>query len=114
MVTLGRLGSSRCLLIEGCLGLLDNAVEGIDVVHGEVGKDLTIHLDVCGLEAFDEARVSQILTTDSSADTLDPKAAELPLALLTVTILILVSLADGVLGVFVEFRAETTEAFGAF
>ena len=48
------LSSRRSLLIEGCLGLRNDAVESIDVVHGEVCKNLAVYLDIGGLEAFNE------------------------------------------------------------
>ena len=83
-------------------------------MHNEVGKNLAVHLDVCGLKAFDEARISQLLGTCSSADTLNPQATELSLTLLTVTILIRLRLTDCVLGVSVEFRAKAAETFSAF
>ena len=72
-------------------------------MNSKIGKDLTINFDIGLLEAFDEAGISNVLRTDTSADTLDPEAAELSLTLLTVTILIRLSLTDGVLGIFVEF-----------
>ena len=93
------------------LGLLNDTVEGSDVVHSEVGKNLAVHLDVSGLKAFDEATVGQILGAGASADTLNPQATELSLTLFTVTILIETGLTDGVLGVSIEFRAEAAESF---
>ncbi len=83
-------------------------------MHGEVGKDLAINLDIGSFEAFNKAAVSDVLGSCSSADTLNPQATELSLTLLTVTILIRLRLTDCVLGVSVEFRAKAAETFSAF
>lgn len=50
-----RLSSCGRFIIKGALGLRDDAVEGIDIVHSEVGKDLAVDFDVGGFETFDEA-----------------------------------------------------------
>ena len=68
-------------------------------MHGKVGENLTVHFDLRGSEAFNESGIGQTLCPDTSVDTLNPKTAELAFAFLTVTILILTRLVDGILSV---------------
>ena len=100
------------LRFQGFFGLGDDGAERGGVGDREVGEDLAIRFDSGGLEAFDEARVGQSFVADGSADTLDPQGAELSLALFAVTVFVGLGLADGVLGVAEELRAETAEALG--
>jgi hypothetical protein len=69
--------------------------------------------DAGGFQAFNEARVGHSLGADGGVDTLRPQPAELTLALFPIPILISQRLADSVLGVTKEFRAETAETLGA-
>lgn len=106
------LGSRFALLLfETGLGLSDDGRKSFGIMHGKVGKDLTIDFDAGGIEAFDEAGVGQVFSTGRSADTLDPEATELAFPLLAVAVFVFMRLANGVLGVTIELRAESAEAF---
>ena len=82
-------------------------------MNGEVSEDLAIRFDTGGFDAFDEARVGQTFGAGSGIDALGPQTAELAFAFLTVAVFVLLSLADSVLGVAIELRAETAETLGA-
>ena len=105
-----KLGS---LLFEGSLGLLYDCGESGSVNDCEIGKDFAIELNVSGLQAFDEAGVGHSFVSDGSGNTLNPEAAELPLTLLAVAILVLTGFVDGVLCVAVKLGTEASESFGA-
>ena len=112
--SLASLSRGGCLLFEGGLGLGNDAVEGIDVMHNEIGEDLAIHFNVRGFETFNEAAVGKLLGAGASTNTLNPQAAELTLTLFTVAVLVETRFTDGVLGVSVEFGAEAAKSFGTF
>jgi len=92
------------------LRLCNDGGEGCWIGDREIRKDLAVGFDTCSLEAFDEAGIVDSLVSDGSVDTLCPETAELSLPLLAVAIFVLLCLADCVLGVTEELRAETAEA----
>ncbi len=104
--------SSGSLRFQRLLRLGDDGGECGGVLDREVRKDLAVRFDPGGLQAFDEARVGHVLRTDRSVDTLCPEAAELTLAALAVAVFVGLRLADSVLGVTEEFRAESAETLG--
>ncbi len=91
----------------------DDGREGGGIVDGEVGEDLAIGFDAGGFEAFDEARVGETFGPRGGVDALRPESAELAFAAFAVAVFVGERLADGVLGVAEEFRAESAETLGA-
>ena len=81
-------------------------------MNREIREDLAVGFDAGSFQTFDEARVSHVLGANGGVDTLRPQATELAFAALAVPILIGHRLADGVLGVTEEFRAEPAETLG--
>lgn len=94
------------------LGLSEDGVESLVVGNRQIGKHLAVQVDVGGLQAFHKAGIGQTALTHGSGNTSDPETAELALASLAVTVFILPSLVNGVLGVAEEFAAETAETLG--
>ena len=112
---LDRFGSGGCfgsLGFQSLLRLSDDGGECWSIGDREVREDLAVSFDTGSLQAFDEAGVGDVLVAACSVDTLCPQTAELTLALLTVAIFVRHRLADSVLGVTEEFRAETAETLG--
>ena len=97
---------------EGFLGLGNDGGERCGIGDREIREDLAVSFDTGGFQALDETRVGHVLVADGSVDTLGPQAAELTFAPLPVAIFIRQRLADSVLGVTEEFRAETAETLG--
>jgi len=91
----------------------DDGRERRGVLDGDIGEDLAIRFDAGGFQAFDEARVGDALGADGGVDALRPQATELTLAALAVAILVGLRLADSVLGITEEFRAESAETLGS-
>ena len=81
-------------------GLIDNGTEGFGLMHGQIGQNLTVHLDTGFRQTVDETRVGQslVMGADSGVDALDPQGAELALARLAVACGVLVGLVDGLRG----------------
>ena len=102
----------RRLALEGRLGLFEDGIKRGGIVDGEIGKDLAVDLDTSGGEALDKSAVGQAAISHGRTDALDPEAAELPLLLLAIVVLVLLGLVDGVLGIAEELGAETPEALG--
>lgn len=93
-----------------CLG--DDGRKRGGIGDREVREDLAVGLNASGFETFDEARIGQSLGANGSVDPLRPQPAELAFATLPVAVFIGHRLADGVLGVTEEFRAESAETLG--
>jgi len=55
-------------------------------VDGDIRENLAVHRDIGGIQALDESTVGQTLGTDSSAETCDPKGAEIALAGLAIAV----------------------------
>jgi hypothetical protein len=102
----------RSFRFESLLRLSNDGGKGGGISDSEIREDLAVGFDTGSLEAFDEARVGQVFGTDGGVDTLRPETTELTLAPFPVAILIRLRLADSVLGVTEEFRAETAETLG--
>ena len=64
----------------------NNSLECLRIIYSEVGKHLTIDLDVSLVKCTDKLRITQTLETCSSIDTLYPKSTEVTLFLATVNI----------------------------
>ena len=61
-------GLDRCLVHYG--------LEGIGMVHGEVGKHLAVQGHPCFAQAIDEAAVSRVVESRTSIDTGNPQRAK--------------------------------------
>ena len=65
---------------ESPLGGAHQRREGGSIAHGEVRQHLAVNLDAGLRQPVDKAAIGQALSAGSGIDTLDPEAAELPLA----------------------------------
>ena len=79
------------------LHLLHDGLEGLGIVHGQVGEHLAVDLDTRLGEFAHEDAVTHALQTSSSIDTLNPQTAEIALLVAAVTIGIGQTLLPGVL-----------------
>src|SRR5215475_4345508 len=68
-----RLGGAR---------LIHQSLEGVGLVHGEIGEDLAVNLDPGLGEPADKSAVGQAVETAARVDALDPERAEIALLLL--------------------------------
>src|SRR6478609_4278702 len=101
------------VLGQGGLGGLDERVERGDVVDGQVGEDLAVHLDAGQVQALDEAVVGHALRTSRSVDALDPQLAEVALVLAPVVVAVDQRVGDLLLRLAVEARALAPVTAGA-
>src|SRR5262249_44618062 len=81
---------------------LDQGGEGRGVGHGEVGEHPPVDLDARCLEALDEAVVGQPVRPRRGVNALDPKPAEVALAVLAVAVGIGHRVEDLLLGLAVQ------------
>ena len=79
---------SKCDLLH----LVDNCLESLRIVEGEVGKDLAVDLDTGYIQLVDELAVVHAIFTDGSIDTDNPQAAEFALLVSSVAISVLLTL----------------------
>ena len=70
----------------GLLHLVDDGLEGLRIVKGEVGKDVAVDLDASFRQLVDELAVVHVVLTHGSVDTDDPQAAEFALLVSSVAI----------------------------
>src|SRR5690242_20659561 len=106
--SLGRVDVRRqCLLRD-----LDERGERGGVVHGQLGQDLAVDLDVRGLQTLDEAVVRDAVGAGSGVDALDPQLTEVALALLAVVVVVDQRVGDLLLGLAVQARTLTAVAGG--
>src|SRR5688572_33438355 len=71
----------RCLLrfflvLERGSHLLDNALKRGFVGDREIGENLAIEADVCGLQALSETAVGEALSADGRVEALNPQITE--------------------------------------
>src|SRR5690554_3867662 len=83
---------------QGCFGLLNNSGKRLLLVHGQIGQNLTIDFNIRFLQASDQTAVRQTVCTGTSVDTGNPQCAERALTVATVTVGILTSLDNRLLG----------------
>ena len=79
------------------LNLLNDGLESLWVVNGEVSENLTVNLDTSLVESTHQCRIAHILEASGSVDTLNPQCAESALLVTTVTICVCKTLLIGVL-----------------
>lgn len=80
------------------LHLLNDSLESLRIVDGEVSENFTINLDAGLVERAHEYRVAHTLQTSGSVDTLNPQSAEVALLVSTVTICVCETFLPCVLG----------------
>src|SRR4030095_16463549 len=89
---------SSGLLRQGSARLGNDRLEGVALVHRDVGQDLAVEIDAGELEAVHELAVGQAFGADRGVDALDPQGAEAALLHLAVAIGILPGLLDRLAG----------------
>ena len=96
--------------VRDLLHLVDDGLEGLGVVQGEVGKDLAVDFDTRLGEFVHELAVVHAILTHGSVDTDNPQAAEFALLVSSVAISVLLTLFVRVLrhSPHVLSRAELT------
>src|SRR6266542_4685545 len=111
---LTRAGSGGLLVVLGEVGLgqLDQLREGGRVVHGQVGEDLAVDLDLGQAQALDEAVVGDAVGAGRGVDALDPQPAEVALARPAVTVGVDQRVGDLLLGLAVQPGALAAVATG--
>ena len=92
------------------LYLLNDGLESLWVVDGEVGENLTVNLDASLVESTHQNRVAHTLETCSGIDTLNPQSAESALLVAAVTISVCETLLPGILGYGPNILAGTIVA----
>src|SRR5688500_16736865 len=110
-----RSGALRSVDVLGqrLLGRLDERGEGRGLVHRELGEHATVDLHTREAEALDEAVVRDAVLAARSVDALDPQAAEVALALATVTVRVDERVGDLLLRLAVQARTLTPVTGGA-
>src|SRR5690606_5663591 len=98
---------------EGLPGRVDDGLEGLRLVHGELGEQPAVDLDPGEAETLDEAVVGEALLADRGVDALDPQGAELALARPAVAVRVDERVGDLLLRLAVEARALAAVALGA-
>ena len=96
----------------GLLHLGNDSLEGFEVVHGEVGKNLTVDFDTSLVESSHQLAVAHAFHAGSSVDTLNPQGAEAALLILTIAIGVGQTLLPSVLGNGPDVLAGTKVAAG--
>ena len=80
------------------LGLLNDGLESLGVVHGKVGENFAVDLDTGLVNHTHQLAVRQVLHACGSVDALNPQRAEVAFLLLTVGVSIGETLLPSVLG----------------
>ena len=83
----------RCLL-----HLLDDGLESLGIVHGEVSENLTVDFDTVLVQSTHQLGIAHTFQTSSGVDTLNPQSAEGALLIATVAIGVGETLLPSVLG----------------
>src|SRR5690554_4483547 len=83
---------------QGCFGLLNHSGKRLLLVHGQISQNLTIDFNIRLLQASDQTAVRQAVCTGASVDTGNPQSAESALTVATVTVCVLTSLDNRLLG----------------
>src|SRR5690606_35686171 len=94
-------------LSQASLCFFDNRGKRRFFVHSQIGQNLTVDFDGRFLQTSDQTAVRHAINPSTSVDTSDPQSTELTLPLLALTIGILTSLDDRLLGNTEYTRART-------
>src|SRR5204863_8604412 len=97
LLLLPTVAAQAALSRQAGLVLLAALAERRQVVHGEVGEHLAVHLDAGLLETVDQAAVAQPELARAGVDAHDPERAEIALLLLAADVGVLERLGDGLL-----------------
>ena len=92
--------------------LIHHGLEGVGVVHGEVGEDLAVEFDARLGQLTHECTVGHAVLASACVDALNPQAAELTLAKLTSDVCVLEAFFDGVFRDRPNVLAGTVVALG--
>jgi len=92
----------------------DDAGKGDFVTDREIRQNLAVHLDVRGVEAFDETAVADVLGAAGGVQTDDPETTAVGLLLLAGGVSILPGVLDSVFGVAEELRLVAEIATSVF
>ena len=68
------------------LNRIDDSLECLGIVHGEVGENLAVETDILLRELAHELGIGNTVLTGGGVDPLDPKGAEIALLGLAVTV----------------------------
>jgi hypothetical protein len=79
-------------------------------MHSNIGENLAVNLDLSLVQAIDQAAVRQAVQTCGRIDTRDPQLTELTFALAAVTVRVLASLNNSLLGCLEQFGTRTIVA----
>ena len=85
-------------LITNLLYRVDDGLESLRIVHGEVSKDLAVQTDILLGEFAHKLRIGHAVLTGGSIDSLNPEGTEFALFGFTVTVSIGETFFIGVLG----------------
>jgi hypothetical protein len=88
-------------------GFLNNSGKRLLLVHGQIGKNFTINLNIRLLQASNQTAVRQAISTGTRIDTRNPQSAERTLTVTTVTVRVLTSFNNRLLG-YTEYTATST------
>ncbi len=80
------------------LGLFDDGLESLGLVHGKVGEDLAVDFDTGFVQGTHQTAVGETFQTGGSIDTLNPQTTEFALFVLTVAVSIGQTLLPSILG----------------
>ncbi|MFM2135530.1 MAG: hypothetical protein RL021_930 [Bacteroidota bacterium] len=94
------------------LDLIDHGLESGRMVHGKIGKGLTVQLKTFCVDLTHELGVAHAVLAGTGVDTLDPQAAEVALLGTTVTVCVLESFFDRVLGYGPNISSRTEVPLG--
>ena len=96
------------------LHLLDDGLESLGVVEGEVGKNLAVNLDARLVQLVHEHAVRHVIFTDGCVDTDDPQGSEVTLLVPSVAIRIGLPLFVGVFRHSPDILSGSELTFGLF
>ena len=106
-----RFGEKKYLRV---LDLVHDGLEGLGVVHGQVGEHLAVDLHASLVDEAHELGVAEVLEASGGVDTLDPEGAEVALLGLTVAVGVGQALLPSVLGDGPDVAAAAVVAAGEF
>jgi hypothetical protein len=92
--------------------LIHQSLEGLGLVHGEIGEDLAVDLDPGPDEPADKSAVGEAIKPAGRVDALDPEGAEIPLLLFAADIIVLQRAVDRGVGRGDRVLAAAVEALG--
>jgi len=104
----------RGYLSQDGFSFLDNRSKRRFFVHCQISQNLAVDLDGRLFQTGDQTAVGQTVVASTSVDTSDPQSAELTFFLTTVTVGVLTSLDDRLLGNTEYAGTRTVVAFSSF